>query len=331
MAASSKSTTVQIIATLTSTSTTPVCTLLADRTLITCVPSVYIHFTLCADSQSSSSSSIAPSSIPPLSPTNSTTNIATPTTSITTGPAPSSSSPANPAAIRLSQGAIIGIAFGGFGSITTVFLIAMFLILSHRRQGRRKKLDTTRPRRETTLHHPSKRPPRLQPLSPTYTHFSGSPAPSMRMRATTLSSPSVPITPLASSELPTLPPRSPLRDSQSAFPTPTTATTTATAPPIPPLPKPFRHSSVQSRIREQQHRSIHEIDGRSLRNQEAIWRDDLIDESDSLWRGYGDHYVHHDRDDDDDNDDDDDADGGRRFLRRNSTSSSAVLEGRTMI
>ena len=51
----------------------------------------------------------------------------------------------------------------------------------------------------------------------------------------------------------------------------------------------------------------------------------MIDEGDSLWRGYGDHYLHHEHDDEA-------ADGvGGSFLRRNSISSSDVLEGRTMI
>ncbi|KAF7511979.1 hypothetical protein GJ744_002692 [Endocarpon pusillum] len=286
------------------------------------VATIDYYFKFCVNhgcpSQTSSSSSVSPSSSSSPSPTNSaTTSPGTFSTSATASPVPSSSSPVNAGARALSQGAIIGIAFGGFGAMTIILLIAIFFILFRQREGRRcRQPPTTRPEKRMTSSRPSKRAAPPQPLSPTYTHFAGSP---MRMRATSLSSPSALITPLPSPVLPSVPPRSPHRDVQLSFPTPPAATTTAQPPPWP-----FRHSSVQSRIQDGQYRSIHEIDGRSLRNQNDIWTDDLIDEGDSLWRGYEDHYFHHEHDDED-------GDGAGTFLRRSSISSSAVLEGRTMV
>lgn len=291
--------------------------------LTTSIATIDYYLKFCVDHgfllQSSSSSSISPSSSSSLSLTNSTSP-GTFSTSTTASPVPSSSSPANAGASGLSQGAIVGIAFGGFGAMTIILLIAIFFILFRQREGRRRRQPpTTQPEKGMTLNHPSKRAAPLQPLSPTFTRFAGSPTPSMHMRATSLSSPSALITPLPSPILPTLPPRSPLRDVQLSFPTPPAATRIAQPPPWP-----FRHPSVQSRIHDRPYRPIHEIDGRSLRNQDGIWSDDLIDEGDSLWRGYDDHYVHHRHDDED-------GDGAGSFLRRNSMSSSAVLEGRTTV
>lgn len=205
---------------------------------------------------SSATSSVSPGSLTSPVPSTSLTT-STPSTSPT-----SSSLPATPST-GMPRGTVVGIALGSFGTILSLLsLIATLFIICQRRRRRKRK-------RQLQLSRCSGK----QPQTPQYSQLPSAPHPtSPRIPATARPEPPDQITPLSSPDHRS---QRVLRSPIDLPPLSTLTTNTAAAGALPARDDSrdsgvgygvgLRHSSA-SRRTSRYHRSLHEIDGRSVRD-----------------------------------------------------------------